>query len=831
MFSYAFQLAFDQHPTACLLIKSTSEFPIYNVNNSFLKLTQNCKQSLIGQTLESFYSGHSTRDGYTTCSDIKSSIERTLSGGTPDCIRIRRDFICGAKDSEETEAYFYQMMHTPLFDKTGKPAELVLQTLTLVTDANHPPTSKSVRQHFLDVLFNVFQPSANHFEYMINGSSIAWIGIDRSLRIVSFNPAAEALFNTVSSKTIGTRIDSLFPDSYQKLLRTNIGNFIASNNTHQSFTIVSSLSAKFVAEETEIAVTLEKFPSEHNVASITFRRLQPRIPVQVSLDEERLKFATDAAEVGIWDWDIVTGALTWSDACYDIFGIPRTQAMRYESFLESLHPADRPNVEKSIRQSLQFQTNYDLEYRIKWPDQSLHWVQAKGRVVRDKGNASRMSGTIIDITERKFQEELTNKLAHLDPLTTLPNRSALQDTAKQMLAAATRGHHSVAFLFIDLDRFKAINDIYGHNIGDRLLKKVALRLSSCVRGEDIVCRLGGDEFVALLAHIHDEQDVARVGSNLLEKISQPYQVNHREFQLSCSIGASLFPKDGVTVDELINHADSAMYQAKKSGRNAIRFYRESLNTSTKEVTNIEKRLKRALKLHELELFFQPIIDLESKAIASAEALLRWPTTQYQPTQFIPIAESAGMMQALNEWVLIQACRTRREWYDAGLPAFPISVNISASTINERNFVNLFMDVISSYQLLPEDICLEFNETVIMADGDTLMQVLFDLQALGIDVVLDNFGTGTFNIKHLNQLPVKSLKINHSLVNEINTGGRGAVVSATLALGQCLGIDVIAKGVESEVAANFLRTHHCHFAQGLLFSPPINAENFINFVSS
>ncbi len=427
-----------------------------------------------------------------------------------------------------------------------------------------------------------------------------------------------------------------------------------------------------------------------------------------------------------------------------------------------------------------------------------------------------------DITDRKAAE----KVAQHDPLTGLPNRALLYEYAEHLMSVASRQGGQMAFLFFDLDRFKPINDTYGHQVGDEVLKQVAMRLTPCIRGGDLVTRLGGDEFVAVLSNIGSADDAATVARHALDRLRQPYIVNGRELTVTPSIGISLYPQDGQNTEELIRNADAAMYHAKENGKNDFQFFRAEFDQAAREALRIESRLRQGLASREFVLFYQPVVATATAQVVGVEALLRWPAMRSDPAAFIPVAEKAGMMIDLGNWVLREACRQQREWLDKGGPIVPMAVNVSPLQFRQKDFLESVGDALKSSGVPPASLYIEVTEGTLMHDTNGAREILLGLQELGVKIALDDFGTGYSSLGYLSRLPIDIVKLDQSFVKEIGANGAStAIAKAVIALGHSLGLDVIAEGVESSDALAFLRAHHCPRSQGFHFSPPMPAHQF------
>ena len=430
-----------------------------------------------------------------------------------------------------------------------------------------------------------------------------------------------------------------------------------------------------------------------------------------------------------------------------------------------------------------------------------------------------------DFTERKLAEDKARLAALHDPLTNLPNRALLFEYAPHVLGGARRMRESVAFMFIDLDRFKPINDIHGHETGDEVLRQVAQRFVDNVREEDMAFRLGGDEFLILLPRIKDVSVASELALHILDILHRPYRVGHLELTLSASLGISLYPSDGKEIDALINHADAAMYHAKQLGRNGYQFYAPEMSEKTEGQSVIEQQLRQAIAYNEFELFYQPVVNVVSGEVMSLEALIRWPGKSAGPSRFVPIAEASGLIGPVGEWVFSEACRQYLRWKDEGLPGVPIAVNVSSVQFKRKGLVDYLVKTLAAYGLESAAIQVELTETALMDDIDHAVRVLGLLKELGIRISLDDFGTGYSSLSYLSRLPLDKIKIDQSFVQQIRTDTAGrAITDAIIALGRTLGLEIVAEGIESEEVLAYLRRQGCHQAQGFHICRPLSGED-------
>jgi diguanylate cyclase (GGDEF)-like protein len=432
-----------------------------------------------------------------------------------------------------------------------------------------------------------------------------------------------------------------------------------------------------------------------------------------------------------------------------------------------------------------------------------------------------------DITERKRAEDEIQSLAYLDTLTGLPNRALLLDRLDEALLWAERERQMVGLLFLDLDRFKPINDTLGHVTGDLLLKAVAERLKASIRKSDTVARLGGDEFVVVLPGIHRELDTTPVAREILERIAQPFEIEGREIYSSASIGIATYPADGRDSGTLLKNADMALYVAKDLGRNTYQFYSSEMNRRAQERLELETALRRALSRGELYLHYQPQLDLSRGRVTGVEALLRWRHPEQgliPPTRFIAVAEETGMIQAVGEWVLRAACRQGRAWQDALLSPPRVAVNLSARQFKQAGFVELVAHILDETGLTPSLLELELTESVIMDDVEETVTRLAALKAMGVHLAIDDFGTGYSSLSYLKRFPIDRIKIAQCFVQGLPTdSGDQAIVETIIAMARGLNLAVIAEGVETGAQLAFLCAHRCQAMQGYYFAPAVAPE--------
>ncbi|MDK8465006.1 EAL domain-containing protein [Marinobacter sp. SS13-12] len=463
-----------------------------------------------------------------------------------------------------------------------------------------------------------------------------------------------------------------------------------------------------------------------------------------------------------------------------------------------------------------------MEFSLTTPDDNQKWLEVRAYPALDGG----LAVFFRDITERKQADEEIRHASLHDPLTGLPNRAMLFEYAAHLLPHNLRTSQCAAVLFLDLDRFKPINDTHGHDVGDKVLKEISSRITRSLRAEDLVVRMGGDEFVVLLQDISVATDAGDLALHIIRKINEPYLVEELTLSVSTSIGISIFPRDGEDIDTLVSHADAAMYQAKQGGRDNFQFYSSAFTAGINRQISIEQELKMALHNHAFHLFYQPVIDIHTHEVVSVEALLRLGNDEISPEQFVPIAEATGIINPIGRWVLQEAIRQSIAWTANGLAAIPIAVNVSAVEFRDRDFIDHFEQLLKEHAIDPAMLQLELTETAVMYDLDEAISVLTRLRDLGIVILLDDFGTGHSSLAHLTRLPLDKIKIDKSFIFQLeqDTSSR-AVTDSMLALGNTLELEVVAEGIETAAALDYLRSRGCRQAQGYFFCRPMSGEDF------
>jgi diguanylate cyclase (GGDEF)-like protein len=567
--------------------------------------------------------------------------------------------------------------------------------------------------------------------------------------------------------------------------------------------------------------------------------------VELAQSQRSLSRAQRIARLGSWEWNSYTGELQWSGETFRILGIDPSEVGTWERFFSTVHPADRDRVRAEMRDGMRGQHSFRIQYRVVLPDGSVRHVDAQGEVAADgPEDGAWISGTLQDVTEQAHSQARISYLASYDSLTGLANRRLFHDQLERAIAAAKAQGHMVGLLFMDLDRFKGINDTLGHGAGDALLQIVAERLRAHVRGSDIVgrvvtedqgleiARLGGDEFTVLLSKLAQPEDAGDVARRILRAIPEPVVLEGHSISLSASIGIAIYPVDGEDVETLVKHADAAMYSAKALGRDNYQFFSPKINASALRKLALESHLREAIERDELRLHYQPRLDLHTGHVVGVEALLRWTHPDLgavSPREFIPLAEEAGLISPIGEWVLRTACRQARVWHEQGIGPISISVNVSPRQFVENDLRVLVGGILRETGVPPRLIELELTEQLLLQDNEETAVALRDLRAMGVTIALDDFGTGYSSLSYLARFPLDTLKMDRCFVRDVDHDPAAAgIAKAVIAIGHSLGARVVAEGVDTFEQETFLREHGCDELQGFLLAGALPADEVVRF---
>lgn len=571
-------------------------------------------------------------------------------------------------------------------------------------------------------------------------------------------------------------------------------------------------------------------------AGEAFRRLQ-RTLIGLAESERRLSDAQRLAHVGNWQWLVERDQMLWSDETFTILGYRRdAQEPSWEALLGAVHPDERGNVEKMLREAVRSQHGWDLEHRLRTAEGQQRFVHHQGSVDIDPlSGERRVLGTLQDTTDRRANEEKIRRLAFYDSLTGLPNRRLLQGRLEKMLRFARANGRQVAVLFVDLDRFKWVNDSLGHAAGDKLLAEASRRLVDSLRVTDAVyrtqpadtshmlSRVGGDEFVVTLLMHDDSELAAKVARRILSALSRPVSLEGKEISVTASVGIALFPGDAQSPDALMRYADVAMYHAKSGGRSRYQFYTKALSAKADRALLIQGALRRALEAKDFQLYYQPQVSTRTGRLTVLEALIRWEVPGkglIPPVEFISIAEETGFIEPLGEWVLGQACRDCVQWQREGLPGVGVAVNLSPLQLRKPEIVSVVGRALTATGLEPNSLELELTESALLQHTAEVAENLEQLKQMGVRLALDDFGTGYASLSYLKRIPFDSLKIDREFVRDLESdAGDRAIVAAIVAIARTFGLRVVAEGVETATHERILRAEGCEAMQGYRLGMP------------
>jgi diguanylate cyclase (GGDEF)-like protein/PAS domain S-box-containing protein len=549
------------------------------------------------------------------------------------------------------------------------------------------------------------------------------------------------------------------------------------------------------------------------------------------VSEERYALALAGANDGIWDWDLTSNVMYFSSRWKAMLGLDGEEtSISPMVWFRRVHPGDLGPLKAAIAAHCLDQSgHFEHEHRVRHRDGTYRWMLCRGAAVQGSdGQAVRIAGSLTDVTEWHLAREQLREAALHDPLTGLPNRALFMDMLERAVAKSRgQGNHLFGTLFIDVDRFKAINDSLGHYIGDQLLIAVSQRLQACIRSRDVIARLGGDEFTILLNDLHDPGELAQTATRIKRSFTTPFKLEGHEVFATASIGAALSSTGYTDAEDILRDADTAMYRAKTLGRNRQEIFDLSMRAPAMDRLNLENDMRLGVERGEFQLCYQPIVSLATEQLVSFESLLRWKRRDgrmMMPSEFIPIAEETGLIDQLGMWTLREACRQLAVW--ERLPAasqLAITVNVSSRQLTHPEFIEQVAAAVRDAGVRPESLCLEITESTLIHSLDRAANVLAELRALGLQVFLDDFGSGYSSLSYLHRFPVNALKIDRSFISGLatDTADRPAIVESIIALAQSVGANVVAEGVETREQLRRLRQIGCGYAQGFLFAEALS----------
>lgn len=659
---------------------------------------------------------------------------------------------------------------------------------------------------------------------VIDSRSEAMCVLDSTGRVTFWEDALDRLVGCPRRHALGSSLFAAVPALGNTELKRAIEEAVA---THARRTVsigITSAAGMRVLQVNAVPV--------RDGVTLLWHDLTERMQVERALkrNEERLALAAQGANDGWWEWDLRTQEFYVSRRWRAMLGLPDADGIvRPEEWTDRVHPEDIASLKQTLDAHLSGATeHFQHEHRLLHEDGAYRWCMCRGVAVRGAGRrAMRIAGSLTDTTERAISRERLRTAGFVDPLTGLCNRAVFVEGLGRRLEDLKERRVSgwFAVLYLDLDRFKVVNDSLGHLVGDELLIAVSRRLESCLRAGDALARLGGDEFAILLHDLDDEQQANAIAFRIQESLSAPFSIGGREVFTSASIGIAFGVAEYASPDDIMRDADTAMYHAKSRGKARHELFDADMHARARIRLGLENDLRRAINGNDFEVHYQPIVSLATRMCVGFESLVRWNREgeAISPATFVPIAEELGLIEPLGTWVLQQACSTFAEWQrrfpNAGIDC--ITVNASSRQLMQQNFVRLVEHAVEKSGLRPCDLRIEITETALMDSPNVVAEVLRELRDFGVKIYLDDFGTGYSSLSHLHKLPVDALKIDRSFVRSLLLPERPAIVESILGLARTLNTSVVAEGIESDVQARELERLGCTHAQGFLFSRPLS----------
>ncbi len=682
--------------------------------------------------------------------------------------------------------------------------------------------------------------SEQKFQHLMNTSPDVVLICDFKGVVQYVNQAALDLLGYERAALLGRSYFDLVPSDWVANYQQNFNALIVGNKQGQFETRLLHQAGHKLTLELSVNSVFDD-----GLIYGTFRDISQRKEVekQRKLMVERLSLATQAAKLGVVDFDLASDVMHIDARGCELHGLPMQgdAYISYAEYKKNIHVEDLGGLDRAFKQAINgAQQEFHLQFRVCLSNGLVRNLEAFVKVTRDdQQQARRMLGVCRDITQQKMDEYEINLLAFYDPLTKLPNRRLLMDNLKHAVAMSEHSHSYGAVLFLDLDNFKKLNDTRGHDVGDLLLLEVSNRLRSCLREGDTVGRLGGDEFVVILESLSGQEALAMhqtelVAEKIIRILAQPYELDEYLYQSSSSMGVSLFFGHQKTVEEVLKHADSAMYQAKAAGRGVFRFYDALIQQQIEQRDALEADLRAAIERgDELQLYYQIQVDTQERVLG-AEVLLRWQHPSFgmiYPDQFIPLAEESGLIVPIGDWIMKRAVVQLKVWQDDPVMChLKLAVNVSEKQFSRADFVEKLKRLLQFTAVPPTHLKLELTESSMLQDIDCVIGKMQQLKTIGVQFSLDDFGTGYSSLSYLKKLPLDQIKIDQSFVRDISTDPNdAAIVEMIIAMSKSLQLNVIAEGVETSAQRDFLLHHGCQAYQGYLYSKPVCVEDFVALV--
>ena len=667
------------------------------------------------------------------------------------------------------------------------------------------------------------QRREQEFRALVENSPDAIVRYDRNCRRLYANPTFSRLSGRSIAELLGKKPCDLAQTDSTGKFEEILTSVFADGREREYEHVWTASDGGEITSHIRLAAELDQHGQVVSVLAVG------RDITAVKESQRRLQHAEAMARIGHWQFDFRSKKTELSAEVCRLFGREAGWQPSIDEFMEPIVDEDRERVRALFREAIAHRMpELGCSFRIKRGSGVLHFHSQTHLEYETDGKCQRLIGTAQDITELKDYEFRLHEIAFYDILTNLPNRSLLRDRLRQALAEASRRSHALGLLIVDLDGFKKINDTHGLSLGDRLICEVAKRLKSLMRDYDTVARLGGDEFAIVLPEIREAADLGGIARKILDALARPFRLLEQDLFVSASIGIAVFPSDGENGDTLLQYADSALHDAKARGRAGFRFYSRELTVKSKDRTALETALRHAEPAKQLELYYQPKIDLVDGRLVGAEALIRWQHPQLgmvPPDKFIGIAEDTGLIVGMGAWVLTKACLAAQSWNKRG-HNLKVAVNLSSRQFRDDELQTTVRSILSMTGCEPRWLELEITESLLLDDDDAVRTSLQAFRDMGISIAIDDFGTGYSALGYLKRFPIDVLKIDRSFTRDVTVEHDSTeLVKAIITMARSLGLALVAEGIETEAQERFLQAHGCHLGQGYRYGKPMPRESF------
>jgi diguanylate cyclase (GGDEF)-like protein/PAS domain S-box-containing protein len=845
-------------PNAYLIL--APDLTILDVNRAYLRAMGQKRAALIGTHVFDAFADTPNDPRHNSVNRLRASLERVLATRKPDAISLLRyDIPHTTKDGATLEERYWSTVHVPVLDKKTRKVAFLYQSMVDVSDLVNLRNALQAAEAELAAQFrskgNVFQHSQTlEKTNRVLGEELTQLRrlFDQAPGFMAILRGPEHVFELAnrahyhlfgSQDVIGKPIREVFARGDGTDYLALLDRVFRSGETYVGHEMRALIRRDRTRPQEECYIDFvfqPVFADDGSVSGIFVQGQDvteaKRARDELRVSNERLRFALEGSGDGLWDWDLVRNEVVYSRRWKEMLDYPDTEiGSSPEEWRQRLHPDDAEAALAALQECLDGHTSAVInEHRLRCRHGGWKWMLMRGIVVARDGDGwpLRIAGTMTDISEKRQSEERIWRHANFDVLTGLPNRRLFRDRLEREVKKAHRNGLQMALLFIDLDRFKEVNDLLGHDAGDMLLVQAAQRLNSCVRESDTVARLGGDEFTVILAELDATGRMAHVeqiAQKILTMLSQPFRLGKEVAYVSGSIGITLYPNDASSPEELIRNADQAMYVAKNAGRNQFSYFTRTMQEEAHVRLRLAGDLRNALGAGQLTVLYQPVVELVSGHIVKAEALLRWqhPTLgAIEPAQFIPLAEESGMINEIGDWVFRQAASWSQHWGEQRGAPFQIGVNKSPVQFVSQSSDADWTGYLTELGLTGSSISIEITEGLLFNASPAVSDRLLAYRDAGIQVALDDFGTGYSSMAYLKKFDIDYLKIDRSFVRDmaVDEGDR-AIAESMIVMAHRLGLKVIAEGVETSEQRDLLAAAGCDFGQGFLFAEPAPPERF------